>query len=319
MRFSVAQGLLLGFAVIAHGAFLVCFLMGIDVGVLACEVSCGVFFLLTILVGVIRAEEQIVVEHVEDSEHKRSKIHVDELIEQLAERREQLEQAEARLEESGSRMLSIEQENIYYKQKAESLSKELEEVKSSLENADTGFVVPPEPAVEQNAISAAEEKVFDSEMINIAKAAESVVQNMRDRLDGAGIDVRIVKPDEELYAKADRGLIDTLFSNIIDNSVKYMNHSGMLQITLSEVADDLFIVMKDNGVGIPSSETRRVFDRDYKSDGRENDGTGHGLAQVAAIVERYGGKVYARSERNKGLGVYIRLPKAATKPMAYAA
>ena len=379
MRFSVTQALLLGFAVVAHGVFLVCFTLGVDVGMLACEVSGGVFFLLTILWGVIYAEEQFVTGHFsEDSRHNQSRIQVDKLVEQLAERCEQLELAESRLEESSKRILSIEQENLYYKQKSESLSEELEKVKSFLEGSNKRFSarlgagaesvhalfsgkksMDSEDAADSGRLNAPgnvadsgsrkqfedtvdseswknSEDVTDSELLNIsdeimaseslehservdiAKAAESAVRKMRDAVERAGLDVRILAPDERLYAQVDRGLMDTLFTSIIDNSVKHMNRSGMLQITLSEVADDLFIVMKDNGEGISSQAASHIFEQ-YDPANKQRDGTGHGLAQVASIVEQYGGKVYARSERNKGFGVYIRLPKAAADEVAYAA
>ncbi len=307
MRFSVAQGLLLALAVIAHGAFLACFMMGVNAGILSCEVSCSVFFLLIVLLGVIQGEEQgIIIE--EDSENNSSRVHVDQLIEQLADRREKLEVAEEKLEEAGSRMLSIEQENIYYKQKAESLSEELDTVKKSLEEArmeQTGVV---EAKSEPVASLLPDEEHISSEVVDIVEEARACAFELKDETERAGIDVRIIDPGEPLLTSADPGLIRMLFRNVIDNSVKFMKRAGILQITLSDVEDDVFIVMKDNGEGVSSQETGHIFELNYQGENR-NGGNGLGLAQVAAIVEHYGGRVYARSDSGMGFAVFVRIPK----------
>ena len=67
------------------------------------------------------------------------------------------------------------------------------------------------------------------------------------------------------------------------------------------------IVLKDNGEGLSSNETTRIFELNYQGSNRVS-GNGLGLTQAKAIVEYYGGTIYAKSERGKGMGVYIQLP-----------
>ena len=115
MKFSFTQGVLLAMAVLSHCAFLICFVLGVDVGMLSSEISCGVFFLLILLLIAMQDGEQEIVIEEQAASGQRNHIHVDKLIEQLADRRERPEKAETRIEEMGRRMVAIEQENIYYK------------------------------------------------------------------------------------------------------------------------------------------------------------------------------------------------------------
>ena len=123
----------------------------------------------------------------------------------------------------------------------------------------------------------------------------------------SGIQLLISSASDALTVRADASFMRILFRNIIDNSIKYMNRNGSLIITISNIADDLFIVLKDNGDGLPSSETSRIFELNYQGSNRIS-GNGLGLTQAKAIVEYYGGTIYAKSDAGKGMGIYIQLP-----------
>ncbi len=98
-----------------------------------------------------------------------------------------------------------------------------------------------------------------------------------------------------------------MFRNIIDNSIKYMQTEGSLVITISAIEDDIFIVLKDTGKGLDESETKHIFELNYQGSNRIS-GNGLGLTQAKAIVEHYGGTIYARSPAGSGMGIYIQLP-----------
>ena len=98
-----------------------------------------------------------------------------------------------------------------------------------------------------------------------------------------------------------------MFRNIIDNSIKYMQKAGTLVVTISAIEDDIFIVLKDTGKGLPENETKHIFELNYQGSNRIS-GNGLGLTQAKAIVEHYGGTIYARSPGGNGMGIYIQLP-----------
>lgn len=143
--------------------------------------------------------------------------------------------------------------------------------------------------------------------LNIIQCANAIIEEMSPYSTRSGIHLLLSCAYESLIVKADACFIRILFRNIIDNSIKYMRRNGSLVITISVIADDLFIVLKDNGEGLPSEETNRIFELNYQGSNRIS-GNGLGLTQAKAIVEYYGGTIYAKSEAGNGMGIYIQLP-----------
>ena len=86
-----------------------------------------------------------------------------------------------------------------------------------------------------------------------------------------------------------------------------MQKSGVLVITISNIGSDIFIVLKDNGLGLSQQETGHIFELNYQGSNRIS-GNGLGLTQSKAIVDYYGGTIYAKSTPNQGMGIYIQLP-----------
>ena len=66
-------------------------------------------------------------------------------------------------------------------------------------------------------------------------------------------------------------------------------------------------MIKDTGDGLSADETKHIFELNYQGSNRIS-GNGLGLYQAKAIVEYYGGTIYAKSNAGKGMGVYIQLP-----------
>lgn len=145
------------------------------------------------------------------------------------------------------------------------------------------------------------------ENLDIIAVANKVVEEMTPFSRQSGIQISISSASDTLIIRADASFIRILFRNIIDNSIKYMKRNGSLVITISNIGDDLFIVLKDNGEGLPANETTRIFELNYQGSNRVS-GNGLGLTQAKAIVEYYGGTIYAKSESNRGMGIYIQLP-----------
>ena len=86
-----------------------------------------------------------------------------------------------------------------------------------------------------------------------------------------------------------------------------MKRHGTLVITISNIGDELFIVLKDTGEGLPSEETKHIFELNYQGSNRIS-GNGLGLAQAKAIVDYYGGTIYAKSTPGKGMGIFAEIP-----------
>ena len=145
------------------------------------------------------------------------------------------------------------------------------------------------------------------ETIDILRIAKDTIHELSRFADEVDLKIILSAPESSLLVKASRGRLRIMFRNIIDNSIKYMNRSGTLVITISNIGDDIFIVLKDNGKGLPERETKHIFELNYQGSNRIS-GNGLGLTQAKAIVDYYGGSIYAKSMLGRGMGIYIQLP-----------
>lgn len=100
--------------------------------------------------------------------------------------------------------------------------------------------------------------------------------------------------------------------NIISNAIKYTPAQGELRFYLEEEQSTVSLTVQDNGIGIPSQDMPRIFERFYRVDkarSREMGGTGLGLSIAQQIIEAHGGSIHLYSRESKGTRVVIRLPK----------
>lgn len=184
-----------------------------------------------------------------------------------------------------------------------SLKEKNTELSSSLELLQSQS--PDVQAENLNDLLPPEEKPIE---LNIISTVSAVIEEMLPYSRKAGIQLLLSSASDTLMVRADASYLRILFRNIIDNSIKYMRRNGNLVITISNIGDDLFIVLKDNGEGLPSSETAHIFELNYQGSNRVS-GNGLGLTQAKAIVEYYGGTIYAKSTSGNGMGIYIQLPE----------
>lgn len=143
--------------------------------------------------------------------------------------------------------------------------------------------------------------------VDLIAVAREAVQTLSPYARNSRIRLQLAVSAEGLSLTADKGWLKIMLLNIIDNSIKYMQRPGTLVITLSPVGTDAFIVLKDNGAGLPENEVEHIFEINYQGSNRQS-GNGLGLAQSKAIIEYYGGTVYAKSALGRGMAIYIQLP-----------
>jgi len=126
--------------------------------------------------------------------------------------------------------------------------------------------------------------------------------------------VRITNELPGLSAQADPNRVGQVFSNLVDNAIKYGQTGGSVTIS-GRLTDEgmIEICVADDGPGIPADARDRIFERFYRVDkarSREQGGTGLGLSIVKHIVQSHGGKVWVESEMGKGSRFFFSLPKA---------
>ena len=120
-----------------------------------------------------------------------------------------------------------------------------------------------------------------------------------------------VNVPEAIHCFADRGRLQQVLANLLDNALKYTPKGGTVEITASENTSETVIAIRDTGVGIPPQEILRIWERLYRGDkSRTEHGLGLGLSLVRAVVQAHGGKVEVASEPGKGSTFSVHLPAA---------
>ncbi|HBG08279.1 MAG: PAS domain-containing sensor histidine kinase [Geobacteraceae bacterium GWC2_58_44] len=111
---------------------------------------------------------------------------------------------------------------------------------------------------------------------------------------------------------ADPGRLEQVFVNLLDNAVKYTPAGGSVTLGAQADGDQARISVKDTGIGIPSRDLPRIFERFYRVDSarsRDEGGTGLGLAIVKHMVQLQGGTVSVESS-GQGSTFYVTLKRA---------
>ncbi len=110
---------------------------------------------------------------------------------------------------------------------------------------------------------------------------------------------------------ADPTHIRNIFSNILDNAIKYSGDNPLVHIETKNSNEGILITISDNGKGISREAQKRIFDKFYRvstGDLQYIKGFGLGLYYVKTIVEAHQGSVYVNSSLNKGSSFYVYLP-----------
>jgi signal transduction histidine kinase len=106
-----------------------------------------------------------------------------------------------------------------------------------------------------------------------------------------------------------------LFSNLIDNAIKYTPNEGEIGLSIQPETDRVKIILKDTGVGIPSDDLPYLFDRFYrvdKSRSRQSGGTGLGLSICQWIVKAHQGTIKVESHLHQGTTITVIFPTQLT-------
>jgi two-component system sensor histidine kinase BaeS len=114
-----------------------------------------------------------------------------------------------------------------------------------------------------------------------------------------------------LKANLDPTRFSQVLTNILDNALHYAPEGGRVVIATRQNEDRVEVAIQDNGPGVTAEEATRIFDRFYRVDPsrtRDDGGSGLGLAIAKSIVEMHKGKIWAESEKGKGVKVIIQLP-----------
>jgi signal transduction histidine kinase len=107
--------------------------------------------------------------------------------------------------------------------------------------------------------------------------------------------------------------LSLLVRNLLDNAIRYARRPGTVRIATTATDREVVLSVADDGIGIPTKDLPRIFERFYRVDrarARETGGTGLGLAIVKHVAENHGGHVVVESELGRGTTFRVSLPRA---------
>ncbi len=128
------------------------------------------------------------------------------------------------------------------------------------------------------------------------------------------LDVRF--STEQAYVYADSNQISQVLRNLIDNAIKYSPEGRTLVVSTYALRKEVYVTIRDTGMGIPAEDVPHIFDRFYKVEKAHTPspqvGSGLGLAIVKKIIEAHGQSITVKSARGKGTQFTFTLEKANT-------
>jgi signal transduction histidine kinase len=123
-------------------------------------------------------------------------------------------------------------------------------------------------------------------------------------------------PPQPLQVKADREKITLVLNNLLTNAIKFTDPRGRIMVSAERQNGDVQVHVSDTGVGIPTREIERIFDRFYQVEPhltRQHGGLGLGLAIAKGMVEMHGGRIWVESVEGLGTRFSFSVPVGGPK------
>ena len=149
---------------------------------------------------------------------------------------------------------------------------------------------------------------YRSEALAVNRLLKDVLKDFQPLFEAHKI--KVEKDLKEIQITSDRDMLFHVFSNLINNAIKYRRKDGHaeIRVTMEPLAEQLCVLISDNGIGITTDEQEKVFNRFYQAS-ISSEGSGVGLTIAQMIVNDLGGAINVASEgRKKGLSVSVMLP-----------
>jgi len=151
------------------------------------------------------------------------------------------------------------------------------------------------------------------EAVAVGLVIAEAVDRVRTLADRRGVVLRVVEPGDRMKVLGDRRQIVSALGNLVENAIKYSESGKLVEVSASTDGLNVDMRVRDEGMGIPTRDLDRIFERFYRVDrarSRETGGTGLGLAIVRHVATNHGGDVLVSSVEGEGSTFTLRIPAA---------
>jgi two-component system phosphate regulon sensor histidine kinase PhoR len=149
--------------------------------------------------------------------------------------------------------------------------------------------------------------------VNVADLVEGCAEVTLLKAARKQIALNIDVPPALPAVRGDAALLHDVLQNLLDNAIQYTSAGGKVDVNAAANGHEVVVTVSDTGVGIPSVDQERIFERFYRVDAarsREEGGTGLGLSIAKHIVEAHAGRIWVESEVGLGSKFSFSVPLA---------
>lgn len=147
--------------------------------------------------------------------------------------------------------------------------------------------------------------------VDLKPLMDHVLSQFQHRTETAGLTLKFDSADETYPVLADPDRLKQLFSNLLENSIRYTDRDGQVQVSMNLRSGSVVIQIEDSAPGVTSEQLQQLFERMYRvesSRSRNNGGAGLGLAICRKIVEGHDGDITTGHSKLGGIYMRVTLP-----------
>lgn len=155
--------------------------------------------------------------------------------------------------------------------------------------------------------------LLDIKEFDLHSMIKQTVETFEGRCREKYISLNLIFEGDEAYVAADKGKIEQVFYNLIDNAIKFSHNDSDINITTRSKGNKIIVSVKDYGLGIPKDSLKKIWERFYKTDpsrGKDKKGSGLGLSIVKEIIQSHGEEIDVISTENAGTEFVFTLSKS---------
>jgi signal transduction histidine kinase/ActR/RegA family two-component response regulator len=153
------------------------------------------------------------------------------------------------------------------------------------------------------------------ETVDLAAVLDAALETCGAAVEAAGLELAVDVPPHSLWVFADPLRLAQVFTNLLNNSIKFTDRGGRIEVSARRAAGGVRVAVRDTGIGIRGDMLERVFEMFAQADEarhRGSTGLGIGLTLVRRILDLHGGEIEAQSAGpGRGSEFVVRLPSAA--------
>lgn len=139
---------------------------------------------------------------------------------------------------------------------------------------------------------------FNMTVFDICEMARQILISFETKIDAKKLDVEFISDSDNMYVSADRDAIYQIFYNIADNGIKFSDEGGKYRVTILQKEKKVYVLVYNEGIGIPEEDLPYVFDRFYKGDksrGIDKSGVGLGMYISKTIIDAHHEEIWVKS------------------------